>query len=91
MVAEIRYLTLDEKMNGILEERIIKYEDRYEMSSSEMARALSDGTERETAEKLRWMFDYHALEYIRKQTHTNGITGTTTSLSMRNDLPNIQL
>ena len=91
MVAEIRYLTLDEKMNGILEERIFKYEDRYEMSSCEMAKALSDGTERETAEKLRWMFDYHALEYIRKQTHTNGITGTTTSSSMRNGLPNTHL
>ena len=91
MVAEIRYLTLDEKMNGILEERIIKYEDRYEMSSCEMAKALSNGTERETAEKLRWMFDYHALEYIREQIHTSGTIGTTTSSSMRSGLPNTHL
>ena len=91
MAAEIRYLTLDDKMDEILKERIAKYEDRYEMSSSEMVKALSSGVERETAEKLRWMFDYHAQEYIRRQTHTDGTTGTTTSSSMRNGSPNTQL
>ena len=89
MAAEIRYLTLDDKMDEVLKERIAKYEDRYEMSSTEMVKALSSGIERETAEKLRWMFDYHALEHIRKQIRTNGITGTTTSSSTRNGSPNI--
>lgn len=90
MAAEIRYITLDDKMGQVLKERLAQYEDRYEMSSTEMAEALSNGTERETAEKLRWMFDYHALEYIRKQTRTNGITGTTTSSSTRNGSPSTQ-
>ena len=65
---KIRFLTLDEKMSGVLQERIDRLEARYEMASSDMAIALANGSERETAEKLKWMFDYHVLEYLREQT-----------------------
>lgn len=81
----IRFLTLDDQLRGILEDRIATYESRYEMSSKEMAKALSDGDERETAEKLKWMFDYHVLVSLTKaQTPTTGTPGTDTRLSMRN-------
>ncbi len=80
---EIPFLTMDEKMSEILEDRISKYENRYEMHSRDMAKALSHGTERETAEKLRWMSDYHVLEYLRNQTRTNGTTGKTISSSTK--------
>lgn len=49
------------QMEESLREQVRIYEQRYEMSSEEMARALHDGSERETAEKLKWMFDYHIL------------------------------
>ena len=80
---KIRFLTLDEKMSGILQDRIDRLEARYEMVSSDMAIALANGSERETAEKLKWMFDYHVLEYLREQIPMNGTPGTTTSPSTR--------
>ena len=80
----IRVLTLSDQAKDILKERILRYEDRYEMSSSEMVTALSNGSERETAEKLEWMFDYHVLEsMIEEQTLTTGTPGTDTSSSTR--------
>ncbi len=79
----LRFISLDEKMNRILEARIAKYENRYEMKSCEMAKALSHGDERETAEKLRWMFDYHVLEYLKERTPTTGTHGSPMSSSMR--------
>ena len=42
----IRVLTLSDQAKDILKERILRYEDRYEMSSSEMVTALSNGSER---------------------------------------------
>ena len=78
-----RYLTLNGRMAEVLESRIHMYEDRYEMDSTRMLAALEKGEERETAEKLRWMFDFHALEKARKQTHMDGTPGRTTATCMR--------
>ena len=69
-----------------LEEKVRVYEERYEMSSEEMLDALTDGSERETNEKLRWMSDYHVLRYLNAQTPTTGTPGTTTEASMRSAL-----
>ena len=76
----------DDQMRRALEKQVRDYEERYEMSSVEMAEALTDGTERETVEKLRWMFDYHVLEYLNAQIPTTGTLGTATESSMINDL-----
>ena len=76
----------DEQMQRALEKQVRDYEERYEMSSVEMAEALTDGTERETVEKLRWMFDYHVLKYLHAQTRMTGTPGTATKSSMINDL-----
>ena len=71
-------------MKELLKGRIARYECRYEMHSREMAKALSDGTERETSDKLKWMFDYHALEYLNNMTRTGGTAGKRTSSSTKN-------
>ena len=71
----IQPLTRRRSMKASLKSRIARYESRYEMCCREMAKALSDGTERETAEKLKWMFDYRVLEYINSKTRTEGTTG----------------
>ena len=76
----------DEQMRRALEKQVRDYEERYEMSSVEMGEALTDGTERETVEKLRWMFDHHVLEYLKARTPTTGTPGTATESSMINDL-----
>ena len=63
----IPILTSDDRMLEILEKGIRKYEERYEMSSEDMVTALTDGSERETAEKLRWMFDYRVWEHLTEE------------------------
>ena len=63
------------QMEEDLRERIRIYEERYEMSSEEMALALHYEAERETAEKLKWMFDYHVLRSLNEKTPTAGTRG----------------
>lgn len=41
---------------AVLNARIRVFEERYEMTSSEMRQALRDGRLRETAEIARWLF-----------------------------------
>ena len=77
----IPVIKLDRPMEDILVERIRVFEQRYEMSSDEMARALRDGSEHETDEKLKWMQDCTVLHYLTDETHTTGTPGTTTSPS----------
>lgn len=60
-----------------LHEQVRIYEQRYEMSSEDMALALHDGSERETAEKLKWMFDYHILRSRDERLSRNEETPTT--------------
>ncbi len=80
---EIHSLTQDKRMKRLLKDRVARYERRYEMHSREMLAALSDGMERETADKLRWMFDYHALELLDDKTRTDGTAGSPTSSSTK--------
>lgn len=47
-----------------LRRRIRDYERRYEISSSQMAKVISSGQVRETAEILKWMQSYHVLGLI---------------------------
>ena len=63
----IPFLSPDDKMLEILDKGIREYEERYEMPSEDMLKALSDGSERETAEKLRWMFDYRVCRNTRQR------------------------
>ena len=78
----IPFLSPDDKMLEILDKGIREYEERYEMPSEDMLKALSDGSERETAEKLRWMFDYRVWRYLTEErTRTTGTPGTPTSTS----------
>ena len=79
----IPVIKLDRPMEEILLERIRVFEQRYEMSSDQMAWELHTGGERETAEKLKWMFDYHALLSLTGKTHTTGTRGTATKPSTR--------
>ena len=78
----IPVIKLDRPMEEILLERIRVFEQRYEMSSDRMAWELHTGGERETAEKLKWMFDYHALLSLNGETRPTGTLGTATSPSM---------
>ena len=78
----IPVIKLDRPMEDILLERIQVFEQRYEMSSDQMAWELHTGGERETAEKLKWMFDYHALLSLNGETRTTGTPGTATKPSM---------
>lgn len=50
--------------SAILDARISEYELRYEMSSEEMSRRLSNGTLRETAEIARWVMALAARENL---------------------------
>ena len=69
------------------EKTVQEAEVRYEMLSGDMARALADGTERETEDKLTWMYAYHALRSLDKtRTRTDGTPGTTIDLSMKTGL-----
>lgn len=65
------------QMEENLREQIRMYEERYEMSSEEMALALHYGSERETAEKLRWMSDYYILRSRNDRLSRNEETPTT--------------
>ncbi len=84
----IPVIKLDRPMEEILVERIKAYEQRCEMSSDEMARALQDGSEHETDEKLKWMQDCTVLHYLTNETPTTGTSGTTTSPSTTSALMN---
>ena len=78
----IPFLSADDKMLAILEKGIREYEERYEMRSEDMVDALTDGSERETAEKLRWMFDYRVWQSLTEErTRTTGTLGTPTNTS----------
>ena len=69
------------------EKTVREAEARYEMSSDEMARALADGTERETEDKLRWMFAFRAHRSLTEaQIHTTGTHGITIDLSTKTGL-----
>ena len=76
--------------NGLrseFEQTVQEAEARYEMLSGDMARALADGAERETEDKLTWMYAYHALQSLDKaRTPTDGTPGTTIDLSTRRGL-----
>ena len=78
------------KNNGLraeFEKTVREAEIRYEMLSAEMARALADGTERETEDKLRWMYAFRALRSLTEaQTHMTGTPGITIDLSTKTGL-----
>ena len=78
------------KNNGLraeFEKTVQEAEIRYEMLSHEMARALSSGKERETEDKLTWMYAFHALQSLEKaQTDMDGTAGTTIDLSTKTGL-----
>ena len=71
------------KLRQNLLQRIRKYEHRYEISSSEMSRLMTDGQIRETSDILKWMQDYRGLKLIEKATHTTGTPTTTTGISTK--------
>ena len=60
-----------EDMDIILRRSIYGFENKYGMSSAEMLKKISSGEEEDTPEILKWMMDYHALQFD-KQTPTNG-------------------
>ena len=76
--------------NGLrseFEQTVQEAEARYEMLSGDMARALASGAERETEDKLTWMYAYHALQSLdRARTRTGGTPGTIIDLSTRRGL-----
>ncbi len=84
----IPVIKLDRPMEEILLERIRVFEQRYEMSSDQMAWDLHTGGERETAEKLKWMQDYCVLHDLTGKTRTTGTPGTTTKPSTKSALMN---
>ena len=47
----IPFLSPDDKMLEILDKGIREYEERYEMPSEDMLKALSDGSERERRQR----------------------------------------
>ena len=59
------------------------YEQRYETSSVEMLSKVSSGEVRETAEILKWMQAYHALQSLEDATRTVGTHTTTTAPSTK--------
>ncbi len=60
-----------EDMEIILSRSVYGFEQKYGMSSEEMLKKISSGEEEDTPEILKWMMDYHALQFD-KQTPTNG-------------------
>ena len=57
-----------EDMDIILSRSVYGFERKYGMSSEEMLKKISSGEEDDT---LKWMMDYHALQFD-EQTPTNG-------------------
>ena len=69
------------------EKTVQEAEARYEMLSGDMARALADGTERETEDKLTWMYAYRALRSLDEaRIHMDGTPGITIDLSTKTGL-----
>ena len=60
-----------EDMDIILSRSVYGFEQKYGMSSEDMLKKISRGEEDDTPEILKWMMDYHALQFD-KQTPTNG-------------------
>ena len=61
------------EMRAELDERIQVFEQRYELSSENMAVALSAGAVRETAELVEWMQVHHKRQYLREKDAAAGI------------------
>ena len=68
-----------------LDQKMRKYERRYEMSSDKMAALLEMDAIRPTAEVLRWYSAYQGAKSIREKTRTTGIAGTATGPSTKSD------
>ena len=68
-----------------LDQKMRKYELRYEMSSDKMAALLEMDAIRPTAEVLRWYSAYQGAKSIREKTRTTGTVGTTTGQSTKSD------
>ena len=66
-----------------LDQKMRKYELRYEMSSDKMAALLEMDAIRPTAEVLRWYSAYQGAKSIREKTRTTGTVGTTTGQSTK--------
>ena len=72
------------RMKAQRRRRIRRYELRYEISTAQMLEEVQAGQMRETAEILRWMFDYRVLERLEAKTRTGGNGSTATAQSSRN-------
>ncbi|MBM3926331.1 MAG: hypothetical protein FJ320_10185 [SAR202 cluster bacterium] len=71
------------KVMARLRANIRRYERRYETSSAEMLKLISQGKAKDTVEVLRWMFDYHALRRFEDAIRTNGKTSNNTKSSRK--------
>ncbi len=80
-------ITIDNGRRTEFEKTVQEAEVRYEMPSAEMARALAEGTERETEDKLRWMYAFRALQDLAEiHTYVAGTPGITIDLSTKSGL-----
>ena len=70
-------------MRSVLARQVGRFERRYEMPSAHMAQHVGSGRVRETAEVLKWMQGYRALDYLKRGTPTTGTHTTTTARSKR--------
>lgn len=83
----IRIVTKKHGLRAKFLKTVQEAETRYEMQSAQMARELALGTERETEDKLRWMYAFHALQSLdRARIHMDGTPGITIDLSTRTGL-----
>ena len=64
----------------IAEKRAVveEYEQRYEMSSAEMAALVDNDAIVPTIEVMTWYQAYDVLQFLIETTHTTGTPGTTT-------------
>ena len=67
------------------QDRLRKYELRYEMSSEKMAALVDLGAMRQTAEVIRWYQTYYAVKSYFEETPTTGTPGITTEQSTISD------
>ena len=72
-------------MRQSLKRKLRAFERRYEMPSDQLGNMLRSGKMRETAETIRWLQTFHALQFLGEKTPTNGTRGTTTGRSMLRD------
>ena len=73
MPVEVKVREVDgRKAVARLRRRIRTYERRYEVGSEQMANLVTTGYVKETAEILKWMFDYRVLQSLGKETRTRG-------------------